>query len=297
MIDVLIERLKSTALAEPLVDALRPVRTFLRKRKRVLQKKQIVRGYSDSPYYLNVGGGDFLRKHWRVLDYSSEWYHYDEIFIDLHCNLEKEESWPLDDNRVDLIFSGHTLEHLSDSAVRHTLAECKRVLKDDGGIRLSVPDIDEAIDHYTNRNLEWFTHFRPNAQPGALYSSRHGQEDYVLEEYLLSVFATHLTNARMRGTTDEHCVDFSAVREDWERLEPDAFLNRYSGRIRDSWQKQNPGLHRNWFHFRRVKRLLKQAGFENVRRKCSRQSRFVEFCHPEFGNRPYLSLHVEADAS
>jgi predicted SAM-dependent methyltransferase len=259
------------------------------------QKQEVIESYSDDHFYLNIGGGQFVRDNWRVLDFYSQWYDYDERFIDYNVDLEEGSQWPIEEQSVDLIFTGHTLEHLSDAAIKHTLQEAARILRSGGGIRISVPDIDIAIQHYENQNLEWYTEFRPNSPPRDLYSYRNDQKDFVLEEYLLSVFATHLTNARISGTTDQHCADLSQVRSDYNSMGKQAFFQKYSNRVRDEWQSENPGLHRNWFDYQRLVDLLSDAGFKNIRKKCSQQSVYTEFCRPEFGKRPYLSLNVEAE--
>jgi predicted SAM-dependent methyltransferase len=259
------------------------------------QKRNVIESYSDTPFFLNVGGGKFVREDWRVLDFYSDWYDYEKEFIDYNVNLENLSQWPIDNNTADLVYTAHTLEHLSDAAVRHTLQESARVLKPDGVIRISVPDVDLAIRHYELENVEWFTEFRPNSPPNKLYSTRHGQEQCVMEEYLLSVFATHLTNARERGTTDDHCADFVQVDSDYNSLSRHAFLQKYTDQVHDEWQMENPGLHRNWFDYQRLEELLIESGFENIRQECSQQSDRIEFCHNDFDKRPYLSLHVEAD--
>lgn len=268
----------------------------LDRRRQTLRKRRIVDRYRDSPNYLNVGGGQFVRDDWRVLDYYSDWYDYGEVYIDFDVNLENLREWPIDDGSVDMVFTSHTLEHLSDDAVEHALDESARVLRPGGTIRISVPDVDIAVRHYELKNVSWFTELRPNNPPEELYTSRHGQEEYVMEEYLLSVFATHLTNARTSGTTDDHCTDFAEVREDWETMECHDFFGKYSQMVRDEWQRANPGLHRNWFDEDRLTSLLRSAGFEDIRVEPSEQSRHTEFCHTAFNKRPFLSINVEGTA-
>lgn|GEM_PF-4503167 len=168
------------------------------------------------------------------MDYYSKWFDIDKSLIDYNVNLEKTKRWPIDNNTFDLVFTFHVLEHLSDKAVRNTLLEAKRVTRPSGVIRISVPDIHLANNHYKNRNIEWFTKVRPFKEPQYLYSSRHGMEKYSLEEYLLAVFATHLTNARLEGTTDEHCVDFKTVRDDFSNLKKHDFFQKYSNKVKDS---------------------------------------------------------------
>lgn len=280
---------------ELLVGSLHFLGEYIERKSLLSKKHRIINSYTDSPFYLNIGGGQFVRNNWRVLDFYSDWYDYDEIFIDFDVNLEELIQWPIEDDTADLIFSAHTLEHLSNKAVQHTLREAARILKPGGAIRISVPDIELAICHYKQENIEWYTEFRPNASPDKLYTTRNGQVEYMMEEYLLSVFATHLTNARKSGTSDDHCADFKEVRSDFYSLSKQDFFEKYSNQILDEWQEENPGLHRNWFDYQRLESLLSEAGFTHIRKECSQQSKYTEFCYSDFGKRPFLSLHVEAE--
>lgn len=49
---------------------------------------------------------------------------------------------------VDLVYMCHVLEHIKRKDLKSVLSEMKRVLKDDGILRLSVPDLDKLIEVY-----------------------------------------------------------------------------------------------------------------------------------------------------
>ncbi len=49
---------------------------------------------------------------------------------------------------VDLIYMCHILEHIKSTDLSNILAEMKRMLKDGGTLRLSVPDFDRLIEVY-----------------------------------------------------------------------------------------------------------------------------------------------------
>ncbi|NTW33610.1 MAG: methyltransferase domain-containing protein, partial [Bacteroidetes bacterium] len=66
-----------------------------------------------------------------------------DIFIH---NLTKKFPWV--DNSVDIIYSSHTLEHLSKNEGIFFISECYRVLKGNGVIRIIVPDLLEIINQY-----------------------------------------------------------------------------------------------------------------------------------------------------
>lgn len=67
----------------------------------------------------------------------------DEIFMH---DLRKRFPWK--DNSVNIIYSSHTLEHLSKTEGLNFLRECYRVLKPNGIIRIVVPDLKAIVDKY-----------------------------------------------------------------------------------------------------------------------------------------------------
>jgi len=52
------------------------------------------------------------------------------------------------DESADLIYASHCLEHFGHRQVAKVLAEWFRVLKRDGTLRLSVPDLDSLLELY-----------------------------------------------------------------------------------------------------------------------------------------------------
>ncbi len=55
---------------------------------------------------------------------------------------------PFSDNSVSCVYSSHVLEHLYFDDAQKLLAECFRVLKDDGVLRLVVPDLESLVVAY-----------------------------------------------------------------------------------------------------------------------------------------------------
>lgn len=251
------------------------------------EKRRIRENYRDEPKYLNVGGGQFVRDHWRVLDFPEDHYDYDDLFIDFEINLEETEHWPIEDESYDLVYSSATLEHLSAEAVDYTLSEAYRILKPGGGIHVTVPDADLLLDVYEDRDTEWIEEvadLQPNGDdhipcpPG-----------YEPEYYLLVRIATVLT---LRSVDAR--LEFETVRNDYERMEAQAFLDKYTEMVREDWQRKIGG-HRNWFNYKKLERLLTEVGFTDVERTHARQSRYTELCVEGFDPRPQWSVHVEAE--
>ncbi|HED35972.1 MAG TPA: methyltransferase domain-containing protein, partial [Gammaproteobacteria bacterium] len=60
------------------------------------------------------------------------------------------KKFPWEDNSIKVIYSSHTLEHLSKEEGRFFLKECYRVLDDNGIIRIVVPDLEVIVKSYSN---------------------------------------------------------------------------------------------------------------------------------------------------
>ncbi len=81
-------------------------------------------------------------------------YHHDWINIDFHAdsNMVKKVNilggLPFEDSSIDVVYSSHFLEHLSLKQTAFVLSEAKRVLKDNGIIRIVVPNTENICKEY-----------------------------------------------------------------------------------------------------------------------------------------------------
>jgi predicted SAM-dependent methyltransferase len=73
--------------------------------------------------------------------FETDWN--DKIYIH---NLSKRFPWA--DSTMDVVYSSHTLEHFSREDGRRFLAECHRVLRKNGIIRIVVPDLRYDVVEY-----------------------------------------------------------------------------------------------------------------------------------------------------
>ena len=76
-------------------------------------------------------------------------------FAHIHIITNELASLPtFEDASVDLIYMCHVLEHVKTPDLLNVLAEMKRVLKNGGILRLSVPDFDRIIEIYNDCNKD-----------------------------------------------------------------------------------------------------------------------------------------------
>jgi predicted SAM-dependent methyltransferase len=118
---------------------------------------------------LNLGCGPCTPDSWLNVDYAmGAWLAKVPILSTLNkkfkiINLNWAENifiydlrkhFPWEDNSVDVIYSSHTLEHLSKDEGQRFLEECHRVLKPQGIIRIVVPDLKAIVNRYVHNEID-----------------------------------------------------------------------------------------------------------------------------------------------
>lgn len=100
--------------------------------------------YDASRMRLHIGSGPVALDGWTNVDVAA--YPGVDVVLDVR------EPWPFAD--VELIFAEHFLEHLTLAEGLRFLRECRRVLRADGVLRLSTPNLDWV----------WLTHYKPPSE-------------------------------------------------------------------------------------------------------------------------------------
>lgn len=85
---------------------------------------------------LQIGAGQNARAGWL----NANWFAGNPLVGDAIL-LDATRSFPLPDAAFDLIYSEHMIEHISHAGAANMLAECWRVLRPGGRVRIMTPDI------------------------------------------------------------------------------------------------------------------------------------------------------------
>lgn len=114
-------------------------------------KKNTFTSFNGGPYKLCFGPGE----HWKKP--SSEWLDVDidPLRADIAMNFNKFEKFPLQDESVLCIYGSHVFEHMSIFKTPKIFKDCFRVLKNDGFMRMILPDARKSIEEYINGNYEF----------------------------------------------------------------------------------------------------------------------------------------------
>lgn len=230
-----------------------------------------------NPRKLNIGGGRWFKMGWLNLD-----YYVDDAFIDIKQNLLRNQSLPFPDESLEVIFTSHVLEHLTDGAVLNLLRECYRTLKRKAIMRIVVPDMGKAFEAYRHGDRKFF-----------FESAEISLNGNNIERRLVNFFASFRIDnyGGERHYSGGPIVDKNTVEEAFNSLSKYEFIKWCVSKI--------PGdapyvAHRNGFDYEKMERLLKDAGFREVRESSYKNSMFNELRRRKFDHYPIISLHIEA---
>jgi len=91
---------------------------------------------------LNLGCGAVRHPDWTNIDLEGD---EDTLAIDVSTGL------PFPDESFDVVYHSHLLEHIPQAAAGALMAECSRVLKPGGIIRILVPDLEQIAKLYLDK--------------------------------------------------------------------------------------------------------------------------------------------------
>ena len=218
-----------------------------------------------------------------------EWTSVSLDSADILVDLETDYDFNLRD--VEFAYSGHTIEHLSDHAVRRLFAKLFSSMRPGGVIRVECPDLDVMLDDYKCVHDKDRKVTRQIVQITGQWNMervdrRYAQEHLKVLAGIVSYSDQHsnmLTPMCSAEEFDEKMTTLSnAEFGDWavSLLTPE--------QLRDSH------LHRNWFNFGKLTSFLTDAGFSGVVRCAPAQTHYGFRMNINRTHRSWCSLYVEA---
>ena len=81
--------------------------------------------------------------------FHQDWINLDLVSMDPSVKVwDLRRGFPFPDHSIDVCYSSHFLEHLSQAETSQVLHDCFRVLRQGGIIRLVVPDLEAVVNAY-----------------------------------------------------------------------------------------------------------------------------------------------------
>lgn len=243
--------------------------------------------------FYNIGAGNFFHPYWTNVDYSTEHYRDEQSAPFLSYDLMALQPLPIDDARAELVYTSHTVEHISDAAAQNLFDQAYRILKPGGLFRLTTPDFDLEHAAFRRRDRQMFFWIDQYSAPGTwehLYTMPLGQAS--LEQVFLEHFATQLTEISRAPSPRKYSSEEIAAA--FGRGSAEQVIQDFCTQCR--WSADFPGSHINWWNLGKAERMMHRAGFQEVYRSAFGQSaappmrdtRLFDNTHPR------ISLYVEA---
>jgi len=230
--------------------------------------------------YLNIGSGQHFH-HYKFINFDFKLetipgYSY-------HIDLGSKPKYPLSSNSVGGIYTSHCLEHLMNSDVHHNLSEAFRVLKKNGIIRIVVPDIEAFMNAYKQKDAAYYQPFREKS----ISNSNQVWRDDSWIRLIVRSFAGHIVDQY----DDAKLLDMYKKTTTF-----DEFIDCFTQNENVNVDFKNAHQHMSAWSFERMKVILTEIGFVDIK-KCTRResSEYIFRNKAKFNNtQPFMSLFIEA---
>ena len=265
-----------------------------------LYKKYFSNESINEKRFYNVGAGSFSHPHWTNVDYFSDWYEKNEEYTQqgLQYNLLAIEPLPIDSNSAEIIYSSHTIEHITDEAAYNLFSESFRALKKGGVIRLTCPDIDLFYRAYVAKDYDFY-YWKEWYKTPEQYERVHLEKPLAtasIEQLFLQKFASCRSTLYGYDSVIIERIEDNDLNDIFSRLSYEKALDECISGCPIEIQKKFPGNHINWWNHNKLVKSLENAGFSNVyvtghnqsTSSVMRNSSLFDSTHPR------ISLYVEA---
>jgi SAM-dependent methyltransferase len=243
--------------------------------------------------FYNVGAGGFLHEYWTNVDYVSD--HYAPLqHRPVHYDLMQCGPLPFESGTAELVYTSHTVEHVSDAAVENLFREAYRILKPGGGLRVTTgPDAELDYAALMRGDADWFYWDENYVTPGTYEDQLHGPATSVpLEERWLH----HVASQLAPNCKSEHPnkVGAAAIKKLLSEKSMVEALDWLTAQCR--FDPHMPGNHMSWWSKAKAMDVMRRAGFETVYPSAYGQSRFAVLRNTHYfdNTHPSMSLYVEA---
>jgi len=241
------------------------------------------------PFY-NVGAGSFWHPYWTNIDFVSDWYGDVQQNV-RHFDLMSLEPLPIDPGTAKIIYTSHTIEHVSDEAVQNLFRSAYTALESGGIFRVTTgPDAETDFRALMAGDEDWF-YWDRDYDEGYEHIFHGPATKQPLEERWLHHVASQLAPNDISPSPRKYGA--KEIRAKIEELGFPAVLDFFTSQVR--FNPERPGNHVSWWTHDKIISGLRGAGFETVYRSghqqsvspLMRRSPLFDSTHPQ------MSIYVE----
>ena len=212
--------------------------------------------------FYNIGAGGFSHPAWTNVDYESEWYKKNRF--DISYDLLSLKEIPIETNYAEIVYSSHTIEHITDEAAQNMFNESFRILKEGGIFRITAPNIDLDYRAYNNNDRNYFFWIDNYSISGEIHRTglKKPMNEASIGEIFLAHFASSVSPLYINGPNER--IDDNQVKTIFSEMEYESALNYCTSKCPIEIQKRNPGNHINWWNKNKLFKMFNKAGFDDI---------------------------------
>jgi hypothetical protein len=218
-----------------------------------------------------------------------EWTSVSLDRADILVDLETDYDFNLND--VKFAYSGHTIEHLSDDAVRRMFKNLFSSMRQGGVVRVECPDLDIMLDDYKCVHNKDRKVTRQIVELTGRWNMERVDPKYAQEH--LKVLAGIVSYSDHNSNMLTPLCSAEEFNQKITSLSNDEFGD-WAVSLLSPEQLRDSHLHRNWFNFGKLNRFLTEAGFSGVVRCEPGGTRYGFRMNINRTHRSWCSVYVEA---
>ena len=244
------------------------------------------------PFY-NIGAGSFYHPAWTNIDYISDWYGPVQKNV-IHHDLMSKKPLPIGSATAEIVYTSHTIEHITDDAVQVLFDETYRALKPGGIFRVTTgPDAETDFRALSCGDRHWFYWDENYTKKGTFEAIYHKPATSVpLEERWLHHVASALAPNDISPSPEK--FDAHEIKRIIGELGLEGALDYFTSRC--AFNPERPGNHISWWTHKKISQFLKKAGFTDIYRSGYGQSASPILRNTALfdSTHPQISIYVEA---
>ncbi len=248
--------------------------------------------------FYNVGQSSFFHPAWTIVDYFKK--SNGSIVLPgnfaIHYDLMSLQPMPVESSSAELIYTSHTLEHVTNEAVAFFLKDAYRMLKPGGIIRIVTPDIKLTYRAWRDSDADFF-YWVPNSYPDGNWHESNLKmplKEATLTQVFLEDFASTASEITAEGA--EKRISDEEIHRIFNTMKMEDALDYCIARCPLELQHKFPYHHMNWFTEEKMEKMLREAGFKEVYASRWGQSRSAVMRNTDYFDTttPNLSMYMEA---
>lgn len=228
--------------------------------------KQYPQESLDKKRFYNIGAGSFYHQYWTNVDFKSDWYKvYEKTSLSgIHFDLMLLQPLPIDTESAELVYSSHTVEHITNQAAQNMFNESYRILKKNGILRVTTPNIEleyRACRDNDRNYFYWIDNYSQRKEMERIKITMPMKEAPI-EQIFLFHFAGNASTLAIEGAKER--ISTEEFKRIFSTHSLEDALNYCTSKVDLNIQAQNPGNHVNWWSAEKMTRMFKLAGFKNI---------------------------------